>query len=430
MSATSRWIGRGALAVLVMATATPAAAQTLASRIAAAGAGEVRMTYATRSGVCGDSHDGVSVDGVVYMNRSTESYGRWNTTRCDSGPARVALRVGGTGADLIRVYVGGSWGSTSGSATDLGIVSAPEAARYFLELAEKSSGKTGRHVLLAAVIADSLDITPRLLQIAQRSSVSPDVRHGAITWVGLLGDASYVQPLLALARSNDGEGDLGGAAAFALSRLRGGAGIPALIDIAQNAPAGSVRERAVFWLGQSDDVHARAEVRAIAADSHAPQNVRAKAVFALGHSEAATADDYRFLRDLFDKVDSEEIQNHILMAMAQSDDDANQKWVLTVARDEKAPLETRKKALFWAGQSDAASTADIVAVYDAVGNEELREHAIFVLSQRGDRVATDKLLSIVRGSDNGELRKKALFWLAQKHDPAITKMIADIVTRP
>lgn len=429
MSATARWIGRGALAALVAAGAGTAEAQSIASRVAAAGNGEVRMTYATRSGVCGDGHDGVSVDGIFYMNRSMESYGRWDGTRCEPGPARVALRVGAPGAELIRVYVGGSWGSASGPVTDLGTVSAPEAARYFLDLAERSSGKAGRHVLLAAVIADSADIAPRLLQIAQRASVSTDVRHGAIMWVGLLGDASYVQPLLALARTDGSDGDLGGAAAFALSRLRDGAGIPALIDLARNAPNRGVRERAVFWLGQSDDARGRAEVRAIAADSRTPESVRAKAVFALGHSDAATADDFRFLRDLFDKVDSEEIQNHILMSMAQSDDEANQKWVLTVARDEKAPVETRKKALFWAGQSDAASTADIAAVYDAVRSEELKEHAIFVLSQRNDRAATDKLLSIVRGSDEGELRKKALFWLAQKHDPAITKMIADIVTK-
>ena len=397
--------------------------------MAAATTGCHAPAYATRSGVCGDSHDGVSVDGVFYMNRSTESYGRWNTTRCDTGPARVAFRGGATGADLIRVYVGGSWGSTSGSATDLGVVSAPAAARYFLELAEKSSGKIGRHVLLAAVIADSIDITPRLLQIAQRSSVSTDVRHGAITWIGLLGDATYVQPLLALARTDGSDGELGGAAAFALSRLRDGAGIPALIEVARSAPNERTRERAVFWLGQSDDARARAEVRAIAADARTPDELRAKAVFALGHGDAATTEDFRFLRDLFDKVDSDQIRNNILMAMAQSDDEANQKWLLTVARDEKAPVETRRKAIFWAGQSSAASTTDIAAVYDEARNEALKEHVIFVLSQRNDSAATNKLLSIVRGSDDGELRKKALFWLAQKHDPAITKMIADIVTK-
>ena len=429
MSATSRWIGRGALAALVAAGAGTAEGQSIASRVAAAGAGEVRMSYATRSGVCGDSHDGVSVDGMFYMSRSTESYGRWNASRCDTGPAHVALKVGANGAESAQLRVGSDLASAGVASTDLGTVSAPEAARYLLDLAEKSRGQVGRRVMLAAVIADSIDIAPRLLQIAQRASSSSEVRHQAVMWIGLLGDASYVQPLLALARTDGGEGELGGAAAFALSRLRDGAGIPALIDIARNAPSRGVRERAVFWLGQSEDTRARAEVRAIAADSREPESVRAKAVFALSHSDAATADDLRFLRDLFDKVGSEEIQNHILMAMGQSDDEANQKWVLTVARDEKAPIETRKKAIFWAGQGNAASTADIAAVYDDVRNEELKEHVLFVLSQRDDSAATDKLLSIVRGNDGAELRKKALFWLAQKHDPAITKMIADIVTK-
>ncbi|HEX8850186.1 MAG TPA: HEAT repeat domain-containing protein [Gemmatimonadaceae bacterium] len=418
------------VAVAALAAAAPRAeAQSLASRIAAADGREVRMSYAVRSGVCGDRHDGVSVDGVFFLNNTMESYGGGNATVCESGPARVTLRVGASGADFIQVRVGGRWSDPGGSVTDLGTVSAPEAARYFLDLAERTSGRAGRRVLLAATIADSIDVAPRLMQIAQRASASSDVRHHALTWVGLLGDASYVQPLLAIARSSSDDDDLGGAAAFALSRLRDGAGMPALIDVARNAPNSEVRERAVFWLGQSDDKRGREEVRAIAADPRAPAGVRAKAVFALGHSDAATPEDFRFLRELFDKVDSEEIQNHILMSMAQSDDAASQKWLLTVARDERAPVETRKKAVFWAGQSESASTADIAAVYDNVRNEEVKEHVIFVLSQRDDRAATDKLLSIVRGSDEGELRKKALFWLAQKHDPAITRMISDMITR-
>ncbi|NUO65498.1 MAG: HEAT repeat domain-containing protein [Gemmatimonadaceae bacterium] len=417
------------IAVAALAAAAPRAeAQSLASRVATASGREVRMSYAVRSGVCGDRHDGVSVDGVFFLNNTTETYGRWNTTACETGPARVAVRVGANGADFIQVRVGGSWNAGGASVTDLGTVSAPEAARYFLDLAERTTGRAGRRVLLAATIADSIDVTPRLVQIAQRSSASSDVRHHALMWVGMLGDTSYVQPLLAMARAGD-EGDLGGAAAFALSRLRDGAGVPALIDLARTASNDEVRERAVFWLGQLDDKRGREEVRAIAADTRAPEGVRAKAVFALGHSDAAAPEDFRFLRDLFDKAGSEDIQNQILMAMSQSDDQANQKWLLTVARDERAPVETRKKAIFWAGQSDAASTADIAAVYDGVKDEEVKEHVIFVLSQRDDKAATDKLLSIVRGNDDGELRKKALFWLAQKHDPAITRMIADIITK-
>jgi HEAT repeat protein len=215
-----------------------------------------------------------------------------------------------------------------------------------------------------------------------------------------------------------------------LSRLPDGVGIPAMIDLARNAPTVRARGKAVFWLGQSGDDRGRRAVRAIAGDAKLPDEMREKAVFALGQSEGATAEDFNFLRELFGRVDSEKLRDQILMAMSQGDDDVGRKWLLTVARDENQSVEARKKAIFWAGQAQNTPTADIASVYDAAKNEIVKEHTIFVLSQRDDKAATDKLMSIVNGHDDPELRKKALFWLSQKDDPAVTKTITDLVTRP
>jgi HEAT repeat protein len=115
--------------------------------------------------------------------------------------------------------------------------------------------------------------------------------------------------------------------------------------------------------------------------------------------------------------------------MSQSGDAESRQWLLSVARDEKMPVESRKKAIFWAGQGDVP-TADIASTYDVVSNREVKEHTIFVLSQREDKASTDKLMAIVRSSDDPELRKKALFWLGQKDDPAVTKAISDLVMKP
>jgi hypothetical protein len=186
----------------------------------------------------------------------------------------------------------------------------------------------------------------------------------------------------------------------------------------------------VFWLGQSGDPRGRREVRSIAGDANVPTEVREKAVFALGQSDEATADDFKFLRDLFGRVDSPKIRDQILMAMAEGEDDAGRKWLLTIARDENQPVEARKKAIFWAGQADNTPTADIASVYDAVRNETVKEHTIFVLSQRDDKAATAKLMAIVHGNDDPDLKKKALFWLGQKDDPEVTKAISDLITRP
>lgn len=429
----TRFIRSGAcagLAALALGTSA-AGAQSIANRVAAAGQGEIRMTYATRADACGDGGKMVGLGSAFTMYPSMESWGRWSSTSCRPGPARVSLQVGPSGIETIRTMVGGSWTAATGRVTDLGVVSASAAATYFLDLAEKLDGRMARNTMLPAAIADSIDIAPRLLAIGQRTSAPNETRRRALNWLGELGDASMVQPLTALAKVPDDEKkSVGEAALFALSQLPDGVGIPSLIDIGRNGPSLRLREKAVFWLGQSDDTRGRREVRAIAGDANAPTGVREKAVFALGNGDATTPDDLRFLRELFNRVDSDKIHNQILMANAQGDDPEGRKWLLSIARDESKPVEARKKAIFWAGQGDNTPTADIANFYDTITNEDVKEHTIFVLSQRDDKASTDKLMAIVNGHDDPDLKKKALFWLGQKNDPAITKAITDLVTRP
>jgi HEAT repeat protein len=428
MNQFMRRVARVAAAVTL--GAATAGAQSIAARVASAGEGEVRMTFATRADVCGDGGSMLGIGDSFMMNSTSEFQGHWTSTSCRHGPARVAVEVGPSGVSSVRTHIGGQWGDASGHVTDLGVVSAPAAAAFFLDLAEKGNGGDARNVLMPAIVADSADIAPRLLALGQRVSASAELRRTAIKWVGFLGDSSMVAPLTALAKSgDDGKKSVAEAAVFALSQLAGNAGIPSLIDIARNGSSTRLRSQAVFWLGQSSDERGRREVRAIASDAGTASDVRAKAVFALGHSDATTADDLRFLRDLFGRVDNAHIKDQILMSMAQSDDSDARKWVMSVARDEQEPVEARKKAIFWAGQGDTP-TADIAAFYDATSNETVKEHTIFVLSQRDDKAATDKLLAIVNGKGDSELRKKALFWLGQKDDPAVTKAITDLVTRP
>ena len=410
--------------------ATTAGGQSIAARVAAAGQGEVRMSFAARPDACGDGSSMIGIGDSFMMNSNSEFQGHWTSTSCRHGPARVAIDVGPSGVTNVRTHIGGSWSDATGRITDLGTVSAPAAAAYFLDLAEKSDEAGARNILMPAIVADSADIAPRLVALGQRTSASAETRRTAIKWSGILGDASVVAPLTALAKSGeDGKKSVAEAAVFALSQVKGNAGVPALIDIAHDGTSTRLRSQAVFWLGQSGDDRARREVRAIANDGGTPSDVREKAVFALGHSDATTPEDLRFLRDLFGRVDDDRIRNQILMAMAQSDDSEARKWVMSIARDENASVEARKKAIFWAGQGDTP-TADIAAFYDAISNEAVKEHTIFVLSQRDDKAATDKLLAIVRGNGAPELRKKALFWLGQKDDPAVTQAITDIVVRP
>jgi hypothetical protein len=427
------------LAILALALPQALAAQgSLASRIAAAPDGQVRMTYATRPKACGDGKDVVAVGQALNVYSSMESYGHWSGVQCAHGPARVALTVRDHEVVAVRARVGGAWKADPDVSLDLGVVPARDAAEYFLALAPRLDGSRRNNPLLAAALADSAAIVPDLLRLARNGSLSRETRRRAVNWVGVVGDASAVAPLTELARGpatadrpnadDPGPGDgLEGAAVGALAMLEDGAGMNALMDMARRGSP-SARKAAVFWLGQSDDARARALVRRVVDDANETEAVRGAAIFALGQGDNATSADLAFLRGAFERLPSDRLKDRVLMAMSQNESDDGARWLLAQARDDRQPVEVRRKAVFWAGQGHAR-LADIVSLYKEVREPRLREHIIFVLSQRNEDGATDALMSIARDDGDREMRKKALFWLVQKNDPRVTKLIADLVTR-
>ena len=266
--------------------------------------------------------------------------------------------------------------------------------------------------------------------------LSRDTRRRAIHWSGALGDASMVAPLVELARANGksagsrddmGPGDgLEGAATAALSMIPDDAGVPALTQLAHDGSE-SVRKAAVFWLGQRDDEKSRAVVRSVAANDKETEAVRKSAIFALSQGESSKADE-AFLESLFDRVASERLKDQVLFSVSQRQTDDGVRWLLAKARDDQQPIEVRRKAVFWAGQGHA-SVADLKALYASTSERRLREHVIFVLSQRNEEAATGALMEIARTDADRDMRKKALFWLAQKDDPRVTKLITDMVVK-
>ena len=110
--------------------------------------------------------------------------------------------------------------------------------------------------------------------------------------------------------------------------------------------------------------------------------------------------------------------------------DANTgKWLLDIAMGEGETIETRKQALFWAGQSKNLDIGDLDALYAKMKDREMKEQVIFVLSQRRGDEAVDKLISIAKNEPDRELRKKAIFWLGQSRDPRIQQFLLDLINR-
>jgi len=102
---------------------------------------------------------------------------------------------------------------------------------------------------------------------------------------------------------------------------------------------------------------------------------------------------------------------------------------MNIAVNPKEDIELRKKALFWAGQSGVA-IPEFAQLYDKMGDTEMKEQIIFVLSQRqSDKAAIDKLFDIAKNDKDPDLRKKAIFWLGQSRDPRVQQFLMDLINR-
>jgi hypothetical protein len=347
----------------LLAASSAGEAQSLAARVSQAPDGMVRMEFVGRPGVCGNGRDVVGYRNAIFARNFQSIGGSWSGVRCVPGPMRVTLTVAGGQVSRVTTQVGGSWPSTDGRLTDLGVVPPSEASAYFFSLVPRLETSGGRdRLLIPAVLAD---------------------------------EAEVVDPLFALVRDR--------------------------------SRADRTREQALQWLGMLDDPRARRMLHTVIEDANEANKVRSNAIFALSHGEPP-ASEFAYLRELYTRLDRDQLKESIHMGM-QEDESVGGRWLIERAMDSGESLKLRKSALFWAGQREATPTTDLLRVYNDAREASLREHAIFVLSQRKDDASTEALLRIAREDRDTKMRGKALFWLAQTDDPRVRKLIADLVLK-
>lgn len=93
-------------------------------------------------------------------------------------------------------------------------------------------------------------------------------------------------------------------------------------------------------------------------------------------------------------------------------------------------VETRKKAIFWLGNSRGRRG------YEAVSraaredpSDKVREHAIFALTLTKEQEAIPTIIRIAREDKSPHVRGQALFWLAQKASQKAGAAITDSIDR-
>jgi HEAT repeat protein len=260
--------------------------------------------------------------------------------------------------------------------------------------------------------------------LARRDACSEALRAKAVFLVAQKagGDAETV--LLNVARS-DPSSEVRGQAVFWLSQTGTERALDAIEQILRTTPDADVQEKAVFALSQHPSPRAAQLLRAYAEREGAPANVREKAIFWLG--QRASAENAQYLRSLFGRLRDDDLKEKVLFSLSQMRGVGNERWLMSVALDAGQPVEVRKKALFWAGQS-GVPVGEMSALYDRMQGAELREQIIFVLSQRmREPAAIDKIIDIARHDPDRRMREKALFWLGQSNDPRAGRIIREMI---
>jgi HEAT repeat protein len=217
-------------------------------------------------------------------------------------------------------------------------------------------------------------------------------------------------------------------AVFWLSEIPGEGTVATLDSLLRASTDREMWERAIFALSEHDSPRAGRILRDLAEREGTDPERRARAIFALGHHRG-TAEDAAFLRALYPRLGDEELKEQVIQSVAQVEGSDVAAWLEGIVNNANESLELRKKALFWrADMGDATSL--LIRFYEQSRDREMREQAIWLLSDQKSSTALDKLIAIARTEPDVELRKKAIFWLGQSDDPRVKRLLVEIINTP
>jgi len=422
MTARVRGVAVGAL---VLAAAVPACAQTLDARIARAAGDVVQFHFAARDGVCGDGRGMLRVESSTWVT-SSGTFADW--TRCEEGPVRATLTKDGD--EVVRIqFVAGPL-SVAPGATDIGAVGSAEAARYFVGLATRLEGRAARSAVLGAAIADSADVSEPLLAIARDANRARELRNTALSWAarraGVAGAARMASSLDALARNADERRSMRLSAVNALVNLEAGAGVAVLMRLTETESDAWLSGSAADALGRTSDARVRPQLRRLIERTQTPEASRVRMITALGNSDGS-ARDAEFLRTSYARF-SEKERAAALTAVGNIGDRASIAWMLTRASD-PGELNTLRRSAVQRAARAGARAAELVALFEAVPERDLRMLVIDALAEDGSRAAMDKLLAVANSTADVQVRRRAVTKLGESGDPRAKDLLQTLVGR-
>jgi HEAT repeat protein len=249
-------------------------------------------------------------------------------------------------------------------------------------------------------------------------------------------------------------------AVFLIAQKMNAESVGILLDLAHRNPDPDpeVREQAIFWLHQVDAPEALDALEAILKESDEPE-MQERAIFAISqrsgdpratrvlreYAERADAPTElranaifwlgqsegsggaAYLIELYPRLNDPELRERAIFGISQAGGPEARAWLLQRVRDRSEAVEVRKNALFWVGQMGELRAQDFEGLYETLSDHEMKEQVIFVASQSGDRASVDFLMDVARNERDPELKKRAVFWLGQNDDPRVAEFLLSLI---
>lgn len=421
------------LAMAALSLGAAAQGQSLARRVSSAPDGRIQFSFPARPGVCGN--------GRSYIQTGPNSYsGSWSgddarrMDPCVAGPVRVVLDRADRNVISVQAYVGPP--NVDQGTTDLGNVRPEDAAEYLMSLAATAEGRVSREAIMPAMLADGVDASDALLAIGRDPARPRETRRAALSWLAQTAGSEGAIParvtdaLLQIARDESDNMEVRRSALGVLSRLDHGAGIPPLIEVARanlNGDRTWLSKESLNALAHSGDPRARDFLRRVIQRGDVPDEVMFTAIRGLG-TEYATGQDADLLRQVYPKLTGERGRDAVISVLAEIGGSENTRWLLSVARDETAPINTRRRALQSASRA-GVPIADLVRLYDATTDPQMKDALIGFYAQSGDKLAVDKLLAIAKNDENPAIRRRTIAQLSRSDDPRVKEFLKELVER-
>ncbi len=202
----------------------------------------------------------------------------------------------------------------------------------------------------------------------------------SVDWLTDVNQQQSIQWLKTLVPASSNADDNG--RLYALSLHSDQAAAKILYDIAKNPTnkriGSEYSENAVFWLGQRQQ------------------------------------DGFQYLKSLYQDLPTGEVRRKVNFALSQNQSDEAVNLLKSIAQHDQ-DIEQQADAIFWLSQTDQVEGLPVFLVdfINASNHHEVKEKAIFSLSQINNTQANKALMKLVTDHDDEEVREKALFWLAQ-----------------